>query len=93
MSRKKIWQPLDEGHPALKHHGADAGYVRVFLKQEDAWWLLRFSEPDLYPTSGEWQLIKDERTIDRYGYYGRVKVKPPTTWANKIIEDYYRARA
>lgn len=92
MGRKKLWQQLDEGHPALKHHSADVGYVRVCLKERDAWLLLRFSEPRLYPASGEWQLIKDTAVIDRYGCYGRMKVKPPTTWANKIIEGYYRDR-
>jgi len=93
MSRKKLWQQLDEGHPALKHHGACAGHIRVCLSESDVWLLLHFADAIFYPTSGEWQLIKDTEMIDQYGYHGRAKVTPPTTWANKVIEDYYRARA
>lgn len=92
MSRKKLWQQLDEDHPALKYHSADAGYIRVCLPENDTWFLLSYADLVRYPAGGEWQLIKDKEIIDRYEWYGRAKVNPPTTWANKAIASYYHDR-
>jgi len=94
MSWKKIWQQLDKtplaqkDHPALKHHGADEGYVTVRLREGDAWFLLHFAPTILYPSSSRYKLIKDGKVVDQYLYHGSGK-KDPITWANKIIEEYY----
>lgn len=36
--------------------------------------------------SGDWQLMRNGKTVARLGWYGRSRSTPPTTWANKQLK-------
>jgi len=78
--RTKEWQPVDR--VALVSRDVPE------FRNRRGWTLVRWFDKRNWTVSGQWDLRDPQgNVVDKYDFYGTVKINPPTTWANKIIKE------